>query len=120
MKLHLESPSPNVCECWIEVLSPDTVTWEVIAECKVLDSGDTFVVDEIYTKARYRRLGYATRIIRKLQSIKNVVPLVVMDSKEAKAFWSKMNVTLSRTREDQAKYDELAIKYSEFNFRIEE
>lgn len=99
-------------EVWIE----DFV--QVLAEAKVLDAGDCFLVDEIYVKQSHRRTGLATQIIRKLESIKPVKPISIQDSECAVGFWQKLDMPDALGSSYNDTYQQLMLQNSEFDCKV--
>lgn len=122
--IHLKRKDSLNLTCWMEIPNtskPDL--WEVVAECKIIDGGDTFLIDEIFTKPGHRRKGYASLIVQKLQTIKPVLPAGIVSTEEANGFWNKLGLrdALGDERTDYTKtVEQLLLECGEFDFKIQE
>ncbi len=115
MTIHIKRLSSIHLECWVEI------PFEVVAECKVIDAGDQFLVDEIYTKPKYRRKGYAKAIIEKLKTIKPVQPAGIVGTVEAVGFWDSLGMkdALGDERTDYTKtVEQLLLENCNYDFKI--
>ncbi len=122
MNIYIKPLGGFVTEVWIEIpnsSSPDL--FEVVCEARVIDTDESFIVDEIYTKAEYRRRGYARALIKKLQSIKTVIPFAISSTVEATSFWDSLGMgdLEDGARPEIAKALE-QMNNVEFNHKIEE
>lgn len=107
--IHIKKKSSLHYEVWIENFV------EVIAEAKVLDAGDCWLVDEIYVHLKHRRKGLATQIIRKLETIKPVKPVGIVNTIQARNFWGALGMT-----DALGDYEELVLDNCEFDIKVEE
>lgn len=106
--IHIKRKSGVHFEVWIEDFN------QVIAEAKVLDAGDCWLVDEIYVHRLHRRKGLATKIIRKLETIKPVKPVGIENTECALGFWDKLGLVDSQCET----HYELQLMNGEFDCKV--
>lgn len=122
MNIHIKPLGGFVTEVWIEIPNPSSPDlFEVVCEARVIDTDESFIVDELYTKAEYRRRGYARALIKKLQSIKSVIPFAISNTYEATSFWDSLGLYESVARfEPRPEIAKALLYINEFNHKIEE
>lgn len=79
-------------EAWIEAWDNSKMDWTVVCEAQLLLAGNNCLIDTIDTKVKFRRKGYATKLVKELQTrFETVSPIGITAS--SRGFWDKLNMS---------------------------
>jgi hypothetical protein len=78
-------------EAWLEFWDTSQNEWEIGCRAKLMFMGKKCLVDTLDTPVKFRKRGYASQVIKELQShFDEVEPIGVTDA--AKGFWAKFGM----------------------------
>src|SRR5271166_4735929 len=91
MNFHIKDKGANRAEAWIEECIGND--WKVVCDAYLFTAENKIMVDDIVTSPEFRRQGYATKLIEKLQSTgKEVFPIGIKNKPDAQGFWKSLNM----------------------------
>ncbi len=78
-------------EAWVEDFIHEEMDWQVVSYAKLILVGDKCLIDTIDTPPKYRRRGYATKIVNELlNTFKEIEPIGIVSN--AQDFWNNFNM----------------------------
>jgi len=92
--IHIKNLGNNKGMIWREEWSGMLNGWNIVCEAQFMIMGVRCLVDTIDTPTTHRRKGYASSLVTALQSsFKDVAPIGIEDTDEARKFWAKFDMT---------------------------